>query len=590
MNSYGIYLKVLKQKGRLIKNFEKVKVHIEGLSPFIIFLINPPDNHIEKLLWGFPSYVVFYRFEKEEEDFFKEIIELILKKHKSVFLVEISQNIRQKADIGIYLKHYGDITDVVDVLLVSLSDTKLYKHNLNVKVYKQRKSFFLKRRNIHYLNLSINPPYYDRNRFYPYIFRKFHHGFSVALKKAIYTYLRKYTALKPIHYFSIGKRIFNKRVWNIDKKLSQIADSFDFILSLTPVNVQQAWEHFKKNKFSIKPQFLYRPLSFEISHLKRQLFNLPIDEIEDPTLYEIFSSKRDEVDLQLTILESRDKGSVLWASAHMYGTPDDNIINVAKRILDIQENKVNNHTKISADSLLKMAQEEINFYKKLYPGFNPKVKIRSDIVSKAIVSDGNLYIYKYSSFTQKEAISLLNHEIGTHILTYINGKTQKLSLLHVGLNGYEEMQEGLAIIAEYLSDSLSINRLRVLSARVIAVDSIIKGADFIEVFRLLRNYGFEEKDSFMIATRVFRGGGFVKDAIYLRGFLRLLEIFRDIDDIYLLYTGKYSFEHIPFIKELVLRGVVYKPAVMPKYIIKNDKKLQRLKTGLNIDTIIKDLK
>ncbi len=590
MKSYEDLIKKLKQKDKLRKNLDFIKIHIENLTPFLLFVVKPENVYLERLLWGFPSYIVFYRFGEKEKDFLKKIVQIASEKYKNVLIIRISQNTKQKADFGIYQNRYGDITDVVDVLSTSLKELKIYSKPVQVKIYKKKESFLLKDKKIHYINLSINPVYQQKNKFYPYIYRKLHHTLNASLKKAFYTFSKKYTNLKISHYFSIGKKIFTRRVWNVDLKLASIADSFDFILSITPVNVEQAWVDFKTTRFSKRPQFLYRPFEFEISHLKKALFSIPVEEVEDPTLYEIFSRKRDELDLQLTVLENRDREKTLWISAQLYGIPDKSLVKVAQKILTTESTKEEEPINLSAKDLLNMAKKEINFYKSQYPYINSKIKLRSDIVSKAIVSDGNLYIYKYSYFSKKEAVSLLHHEIGTHILTYINGKLQRFNLLHIGLDGYEEMQEGLAVMAEYLSNTLTLKRLKILSARVIAVDMILKGADFIEVFNKLREYGFGEKESFMITTRVFRGGGFVKDAVYLRGFLKVFEYLKGIDDFHVLYAGKYSFEHINFIRELIARDIVFKPVLVPRYIYEGFEKLKKLNQGLDIDRLIEELK
>ena len=119
---------------------------------------------------------------------------------------------------------------------------------------------------------------------------------------------------------------------------------------------------------------------------------------------------------------------------------------------------------------------------------------------------------------------LLHHEVGVHLLTFINGSKQGLNIFKRGLAGYEGVQEGLGVFAEWAVGGLTRTRLRLLAARVVAVDAMTDRADFIEVFRLLRSeHGFSSHTAFLIAARVFRGGGFAKDAIYLRGFTTVLD-------------------------------------------------------------------
>jgi len=62
------------------------------------------------------------------------------------------------------------------------------------------------------------------------------------------------------------------------------------------------------------------------------------------------------------------------------------------------------------------------------------------------------------------------------------------------MGGYDQLQEGLAVLAEYLVGGLTVNRLRLLAGRVIGVESMVNGASFIETFNLLANkYGFSNR-------------------------------------------------------------------------------------------------
>src|SRR5690606_37311952 len=126
--------------------------------------------------------------------------------------------------------------------------------------------------------------------------------------------------------------------------------------------------------------------------------------------------------------------------------------------------------------------------------------------------------------SKERAFSLLQHEVGTRIVTYYNGKAQPLKLFYVGVLGYEELQEGLAVLAEYLTGGLTTGRMRTIAARVVAVHSMLKGRTFTETFSLLNNhYQFTERAAFFITTRVYRGGGLTKDAVYLKGLLNIIK-------------------------------------------------------------------
>ena len=73
-----------------------------------------------------------------------------------------------------------------------------------------------------------------------------------------------------------------------------------------------------------------------------------------------------------------------------------------------------------------------------------------------------------------------------------NGKSQRLQQLHIGFPGYDELQEGLAVLSEYMVGELTGVRLRLLAAHVVAARYLIDGTSFVEVFKKLNyDYGFQ---------------------------------------------------------------------------------------------------
>jgi uncharacterized protein (TIGR02421 family) len=151
------------------------------------------------------------------------------------------------------------------------------------------------------------------------------------------------------------------------------------------------------------------------------------------------------------------------------------------------------------------------------------------------------------------------------VLTYYNGRAQPLRQLCTGLAGYDELQEGLAVFAEYLAGGLDATRMRVLAARVLAVHSVEHGADFIETFRMLtREHGFTPGTAFDLAERVHACGGFTRDVIYLRGLLRLVEYLRAGGDLEPLYIGKIAAKHVDVIRELSERDFLLPAPLSPR--------------------------
>ena len=76
------------------------------------------------------------------------------------------------------------------------------------------------------------------------------------------------------------------------------------------------------------------------------------------------------------------------------------------------------------------------------------------------------------------------------------------------------------MFSEYISGVVDANRLRRLSARNIAINLAIEGADFLDVYRFFIERTGSEDQAFENARRVFRGGvltggvPFTKDIVY----------------------------------------------------------------------------
>ena len=64
-----------------------------------------------------------------------------------------------------------------------------------------------------------------------------------------------------------------------------------FLLQVTPINTNALWLEFKRRKYESVPVFFYRPLQVEPDQLKRKLWNIHIERLEDPTLEELFRGK-----------------------------------------------------------------------------------------------------------------------------------------------------------------------------------------------------------------------------------------------------------------------------------------------------------
>ncbi|WP_018476389.1 flavohemoglobin expression-modulating QEGLA motif protein [Pontibacter roseus] len=442
------------------------------------------------------------------------------------------------------------------------------------------------------LGLELQPVYRQSGsgQVYPLLLRTLRASVSNAIKKAVFDFVRVQTSHQPKHFQALGRQAVVPAVWRIDKQLTAISDQFRFLLLVTPVNAEEAWEEFKSKKFKQVPSFRYRLMPIDADLLKRRLYNIPIEKVEDPTLAFLFRDKRHELDKMLTMLADRNTPDFLYSSLQLFGGVDEQLLKLAEGILAALPEPARDEDAplIPVAEFAALAEQEIAFLRSQYPPLDSGVDIRKDIVG-LIVSKGRLNIGTEAKIPRSRAQALIQHEVGTHILTYYNGKAQPLQQLYVGVPGYEELQEGLAVLSEYLVGGLDQDRLRILAARVVAVHHLIQGCSFTDNFQRLREqHHFDEETAFDVTMRVHRGGGLTKDAVYLRGLVHLLQYLKEGNDLEPLLIGKIRQEYIPIIQELIYRNVLRPVPIKPRYLLDPavKPKLDKLKAGVSVFNLI----
>jgi uncharacterized protein (TIGR02421 family) len=370
----------------------------------------------------------------------------------------------------------------------------------------------------------------------------------------------------------------------IDARLTEIERSLDLLLNVTPVNAAEAWADFERSDFGTVPTLRLRPLEFEPDLVRRDLYNLEIEDVTDPALHTLFRTKRDEIARQITALEDRDTSRFVYGSLQLYGGIAQPLASAAEALLETISAQAVSTPSVTAGAFAEAARAEFDRYRAGYPDFPTHMEVRQD-VSDLMVSFGRLLIPETAAFRADRVEPLLHHEIGTHVVTYVNGARQPLTLLTIGLPGYDETQEGLAVLAEYLTGGLDPRRLRVLAARVVAVREMLDGAGFLEIFEALRaKHQIPTRTAWSIAIRVVVGGGSVKDAIYLRGITRILEALAEGLTLDVLFVGKLALDHIPLIQDLLDREVLHAPWVRPRWldVPGAQDRLDRLRAGASV--------
>ena len=444
------------------------------------------------------------------------------------------------------------------------------------------------------LGLELVPVYRDpqSGEVYVFAFEAFRRRLGIALKRTLYAFVRCCTSHRPAHYHELGQRTPPEEAFRTDRALARISSQFDLLLHVTPVNADAAWEDFKDHRFQREVEFLYRPRTIKPGLLKRRLFSIPLERIEDPTLIRIFLAKRDELDRQITLVADRNTPRFLLGSRQLFGDVDEELAGLAETLLErIEPGGEARSEFLDAEAFAGHARRELKHYRDQDRRFRSRVEVRDDVAG-IMVSHGNFLIGRGAKVAAERVGAALAHEIGTHALTWHNGRMQPFRELQEGMANYEPMQEGLAVLAEYLVGGLDAGRLRQLAGRVKAVQLIVEGAGFVDTFRVLhQQYGFAARGAFMITMRTFRGGGYTKDAVYLKGLQNLLRLLAQGHELKSLYLGKLAADWLPLIEELRWRRVLQPPALEPRFLSlpESQPRLQRLQKGMDVLQLLEEL-
>lgn len=355
---------------------------------------------------------------------------------------------------------------------------------------------------------------------------------------------------------------------HVDDEMARISREFDWLKAVSPLGTATLWDDFRASGCRNTPRFRYAEPEIDIAGARQRLLDLPIRAIEDAVLEALLAEKQHELDRQLELMDLRGTAGFMQVSTDLFGVAAPDLYATALHILDAvpAEPGVISDC-VDVDEVRTAAHKQFEHYRSRCADFTAEVEISDDITAGLMVSKDKLIACSTLRIPRDRLDALLHHEIGTHIVTFHNGSHQPLKQLQFGLAHYDELQEGLGVLAEYLAGNLSAPRLRTLAARVVAVRRLTDGASFADLYHeLCSRHDFAPRAAFVIATRVFRGGGLTKDVVYLRGLCDLLEYLREGHAFDRLFVGKFSLSELPAIERLHRNRQLEPPALLPSYL------------------------
>ncbi|MGI8559919.1 MAG: flavohemoglobin expression-modulating QEGLA motif protein [Luteimonas sp.] len=352
----------------------------------------------------------------------------------------------------------------------------------------------------------------------------------------------------------------------VDAELARMDAEIDWLLALSPIQNEALWRSFEASGHTALPPLRYIDLDLDLHAARERLLALPVEDIESPLLSGLLSEKQRELDRQIELIRLRGTDGFVNASLDLFGGVEPPLHKLADEILRSVQPGARLQADAGIDEVVSAVEDELDWYRVRSDDFGCEVIVDEDLSSMMMVSHGRFYVDAHIRLPHARVQPLIQHEIGTHLVTRHNGRRQSLKQLEVGLAHYDPLQEGLGVLAEYLAGYLPGERLRILAARVLAADMAIHGEDVPAIFDFLHaTHGIPTDDAFDVAVRARRGGGLTKDAVYLRGLRELLEYLHGGGVFEQLFIGKFALSHHVVISQLVDEGWVVEPDLLPRY-------------------------
>ena len=287
------------------------------------------------------------------------------------------------------------------------------------------------------------------------------------------------------------------------------------------------------------------------------------------------------------MLAARGTPTFSEISISLYGSPDDVFYIDGPRIselgtllfdvltaLDVQLQSEADLKQFTPKEAQQILSNRLNDFFVQHVG-RVNVVVSDDMIADAAAGADTIKLSQQAMFSERDLRYLEVHEGWVHVATTVNGAMQPYcSFLSKGSPSCSVIQEGLAVITEIFTFSSYPGRVRKIVNRVIALDKVRQGANFLDIYEYFLDGGMIAEESYNNAVRIFRGstpdgGAFTKDLAYAKGFLMIYNFIRfaiskhRIDAIPLLFVGKVVLDDLPLLADLRDRGLLIPPVYLP---------------------------
>jgi hypothetical protein len=356
---------------------------------------------------------------------------------------------------------------------------------------------------------------------------------------------------------------------DIDETLYKMAKKVNLSYFLKPTNYYQELDSFISSQGLYNPVFQYdfpEKIFFERFVAEASALRDTIATIESgySAISQLFFEKLAELEYKSELLRGYSRENpvaIRDANIALFGELDETLFTLAKdklvTLTDIQKSQKKVRGKLLTPEEVLQA---VTAYCHEHHLSDIPVAIRDRNFSRISIAYGKnirINLSKNARIYTQELPAILAHEIGVHLQRHLSGQSLGLKIFQYGTGFYIQDEEGLAIYEslKHLPEEYEKNAMYIKYY----LSFIAKTMNFSDLARLIQSLYPEktQEQIFSDTCRVKRGIkhtqrtgllGYMKDTLYLPGYLRMKKWIESGGDPYMLFQAKIKITDIPLMK------------------------------------------
>ncbi len=379
--------------------------------------------------------------------------------------------------------------------------------------------------------------------------------------------------VKPIHKTFDTLDVINPKyihplettqLHTIDQKIERLNKQLNLSARLRPLNYFAELDKFITLHGNYNPIFMYkRPSEQKLSHIQEEIQKLQrqLSKLKSP-FTKLFIEKLEELELRRNLIlaySKQDFENIALYNRKLFGDFDDELLKISKE--NVFSTKEDNQKLLGEPLSLSEIEKTVEKYladKKIYGVDIVFSYTNLSRISVIMWKSIRISISKHWVFREKELLSILSHEIDTHLVRHLNGFKSGWNILRSWTGFYLKDEEWLAIYNAnnllpewYKKDSIYKKYYLVQEAENIDFKKLVHIIDFLYPYRTKEvqfKTAIRIKKWIIHTSKIHKWTVFMKDKIYLEWYdaiKKWIDSWKNNDKI---YKGKVKIEDLDFIK------------------------------------------